>query len=62
MNNIQSFIASEFDNVFNPILSRQGFKPDIVISHGLAKTKHIGITWQQLEHIKQYLIDSEKGE
>ena len=60
MNNTQSFIASEFDNVFDPVLSRQGFKPDIVIGHGLAKTKHISITWEQFEFIKQYLIDSEK--
>lgn len=61
MNNSQKFIVSELnyiaDNV--PESSKQ-FKPSIVISHGSAKTKHIGISWQQLEQIKQYLLESEK--
>lgn len=61
MNNAQSFINSEFNYISNNIPeSSKVFKPDIVISHGLAKTKHISITWQQFEHIKKYLIDSEK--
>ena len=63
MNNTQKFINSEFDYISDNVPeSSRGFKPDIVISHGLAKTKHISITWQQFEQIKQYLIDSEKGE
>ena len=63
MNNAQKFIADEFNYVADNVPdSSRVFKPDIVISHGLAKTKHISITWQQFEHIKKYLIDSEKGE
>lgn len=63
MNSAQKFINSEFNYISDNIPeSSKVFKPDIVISHGLARTKHIRITWQQFEHIKQYLIDSEKGE
>ena len=63
MNSAQSFIDSEFNYISDNVPeSSKVFKPAIVISHGLAKTKHISITWQQFEHIKQYLIDSEKGE
>ena len=63
MNNAQSFINSEFNYISENVPgSSKVFKPDIVIGHGLAKTKHISITWQQFEYIKQYLIDSENGE
>jgi hypothetical protein len=63
MNNTQSFINAEFNYISDNVPdSSKVFKPCIVISHGLAKTKHISISWEQLEHIKQYLIDSEKGE
>ena len=63
MNNAQKFINAEFnyisDNV--PELSKV-YKPRIVISHGIAKTKHISISWEQLELIKQLLIDTSKSE
>ena len=63
MDNAQSFINSEFNYISDNVPeSSKVFKPDIVIGHGLAKTKHISITWQQFEQIKQLLIDSEKGE
>lgn len=61
MNNTQSFITSEFNYISDNVPeSSRVFKPGIVINHGIAKTKHIAITWKQFEHIKQYLIDSEK--
>lgn len=61
MNNAQKFIDSEFSYISENVPdSSKVFKPDIVIGHGLAKTKHISITWQQFEYIKQYLIDSAK--
>jgi hypothetical protein len=61
MDNAQSFINSEFNYISDYIPeSSKVFKPSIVINHGLAKTKHISITWQQFEQIKQLLIDSEK--
>lgn len=63
MNNAQKFIVGELNYIADNVSdSSKQFKPSIVINHGLAKTKHIGITWEQFEHIKQYLIDSEKGE
>ena len=63
MNNSQKFINSEFNYISENVPdSSRVFKPTIVIGHGLAKTKHISITWQQFEHIKKYLIESEKGE
>ena len=63
MNNAQKFINSEFDYISDNVPdSSRVFKPTIVIGHGLAKTKHISISWQQFEQIKQLLIDSEKGE
>lgn len=59
MNNAQSFINAEFNYISNNIPdSSKVFKPAIVISHGLAKTKHIAITWEQFEQIKQLLIDT----
>lgn len=61
MNNVQKFINSEFEYISDNVPdSSIIFKPNIVISHGLARTKNIAITWKQFEHIKQYLIDSEK--
>ena len=62
MNNVQKFIVGEFDYISDNVPdSSKVFKPCIVIGHGLAKTKHISITWEQLEQIKQLLINSEKG-
>lgn len=61
MNNTQKFIASEFDYISGNVPeSSKVFKPAIVIGHGTAKTKHISITWEQLEQIKQLLIDTSK--
>lgn len=61
MNNTQKFINSEFNYISDNVPeTSKVFKPDIVIGHGLAKTKHISISWKQFEFIKQYLIDSEK--
>jgi hypothetical protein len=63
MNNTQSFINAEFNYISDNVPeSSKVFKPSIVINHGLAKTKHISISWEQFEFIKQYLIESEKGE
>ena len=54
MNNAQKFISSEFSYISDNVPeSAKVYKPCIVISHGLAKTKHISITWEQLEQIKQ---------
>lgn len=59
MNNTQSFINAEFNYISDNVPeSSRVFKPDIVICHGLAKTKHISISWQQFEQIKQLLITS----
>jgi hypothetical protein len=61
MNNTQSFINAEFNYISDNVPeSSRVFKPSIIISHGLAKTKHISINWEQLDFIKQYLIYSEK--
>lgn len=63
MNNAQKFINSEFNYISDNVPeSSKVFEPYIVIGHGLVRTKNIAITWKQFEHIKQYLIDSEKGE
>lgn len=63
MDNAQSFINSEFNYISDNVPeSSRVFKPSIIISHGLAKTKHISITWKQFEQIKQLLINSEKSE
>lgn len=63
MNNAQKYIKSELDYISeNMPESQKEYKPSVVINHGLAKTRHISITWEQFEHIKQYLIDSAKAE
>jgi hypothetical protein len=63
MNNAQKFINSEFNYISDNVPdSSKVFKPNIVINHGLAKTKHISITWQQFEQIKQLLIDTSESE
>ena len=61
MNNAQKFINAEFNYISDNVseLSKV-YKPCIVISHGIAKTKHISIRWDQLELIKQLLIDTSK--
>ena len=61
MNNAQKFINAEFNYISDNVseLSKV-YKPCIVISHGIAKTKHISISWDQLELIKQLLIDTSK--
>jgi len=59
MNNTQKFIDGEFSYISDNVpKSLRVYKPCIVISHGIAKTKHISITWEQLEQIKQLLIDT----
>ena len=63
MNNTQKFINDEFNYISDNVPeSSKVYKPCIVISHGIAKTKHISITWQQLEQIKQLLIDTSESE
>ena len=63
MNIVQSFINSEFSYILDnvPECSKQ-FKPAIVINHGMAKTKHITVSWKQLEMIKQLLIETSEKE
>ena len=59
MNNALDFINSEFNYISDNVPeSNKQLKPSIVINHGLAKTKHIAITWKQLEMIKQLLIET----
>ena len=61
MNNAQKYIASGFDYISSNVPeSSKVFKPTIVVGHGIAKTKHIDITWEQLEQIKQLLIETSK--
>lgn len=62
MNNAQKFIIAQFEHVEQKRIENDPFKPQIKINFGLCDAKHISITWKQFEHIKQYLIDSEKGE
>lgn len=65
MNNAQKFIAGEFSQ--HEKYADKSYKPSLVINscdnkgEGI-RTCYLGITWEQFEHIKQYLIDSEKGE
>ena len=63
MNNAQKFINAEFNYISDNVseLSKV-YKPCIVISHGIAKTKHISISWEQLELIKQLLIGTSESE
>ena len=63
MNNKQSFINFEFNYISGNVPeSNKQFKPAIVINHGMAKSKHIAITWEQLEQIKQLLINTSENE
>ena len=62
MNNVQRFISSEFDYVKAQHPEYDSALPQIRVNFGLTSSKHISITWLQFEQIKQYLIDSEKGE
>jgi hypothetical protein len=62
MNNAQKFIIAQFEHVEQKRIENDPFKPQIKVNFGLCDSKHISITWDQFEHIKQYLIDSEKGE
>ena len=63
MTNKLDFINSEFNYISdNAPEALRLLKPSIVINHGLAKTKHISISWDQLEQIKQLLIDTSKSE
>ena len=62
MNNAQKFIIAQFEHIEQKRIESDPFKPQIKINFGLCDTKHISINWEQLEQIKQLLIDSEKGE
>ena len=66
MNNAQKFIESEFnfvENKNNPHCDdwfKSNYKPRIQISsNDGTKTKHISVSWDTLEQIKQLLIDNE---
>ena len=62
MNNTQKFIIAEFNYISDNVTeSSKVFKPCIVISHGRAKTKYIDITWEQMEQIKQLLIETSES-
>ena len=65
MNNAQKFIKSEFEYVERN--SNAEFNPRIrLFSTGLIDdgitSKHIRITWDQFEAIKQLLIDTSESE
>ena len=62
MNNAQKFIIAQFEHIEQKRIENDPFKPQIKVNFGLCDTKHISITWHQLEQIKQLLIDSENGE
>ena len=61
MNNVQKFIAGEFDYVKAQHPEYESALPQIRVNFGLFSSKYITITWEQFEHIKQYLIESAKG-
>lgn len=60
MNNVQKFIAGEFDYVKSQYPDYDSALPQIRVNFGLFSSKYINITWQEFEQIKQLLIDSEK--
>ena len=63
MNNTQKYINAEFNYISDNVTeSSKVYKSCIVISHGIAKTKHISVTWNQLEQIKQLLIGTSESE
>ena len=62
MNNAQKFIIAQFEHVEQKRIKNDPFKPQIKINFGLCDTKHISISWDQLELIKQLLIDTSKSE
>ena len=63
MNNKQKFIAIEFDYVLDQATPENRlYKPKLQINHCGAKTKHISISWEQLEQIKQLLIETSESE
>ena len=62
MNNTQKFIIAQFERVEQKRIENDPFKPQIKINFGLYNAKHISITWQQLEQIKQILIDTSESE
>lgn len=52
------FIESEIQRIqeHNKPLQSEGYKANISVSFDGEKTKHIALTWEQLEAIKQILI------
>lgn len=60
MNNVQKFIAGEFDFVKAQHPDYASALPQIRVNFGLTHSKYINVTWTEFEFIKQYLIDSEK--
>lgn len=59
MNNEQKFIIAQFEHVQQKRIDNDPFKPQIKVNFGLCDSKHISITWVQLEQIKRLLIDDE---
>lgn len=51
------FVESEIQRIqeHNKPLQAEGFKASMVVSFDGEKTKHIALTWEQLEAIKQIL-------
>ena len=62
MNNTQKFIIAQFEHVEQKRIKNDPFKPQIKINFGLCDTKHISISWEQLELIKQLLIGTSESE
>ena len=62
MNNVQKFIASEFDHVKAQHPDYESALPQIRVNFGLTSSKYLSITWEEFEQIKQLLIDSEKDD
>lgn len=60
MNNVQKFIAGEFDYVKAQHPEYDFALPQIRVNFGLTSSKYLNITWEEFEQIKQLLIDSEK--
>ena len=61
MNNAQKFIIAQFGHVQQKQINNDPFKPQIKVNFGLCDTKHISITWEQLEQIKQLLIETSES-
>lgn len=63
MNNKQKFIASEFGYIFDNVKPEEmKYLPKLQITHCGNKTKHIDITWEQFDAIRQFIIDTSESE